>query len=59
MKIHEIVDRYNNEVKETATAGGTSAGGIAGGSGFALGIGSTERAKDPTKKKTKSKLIKR
>jgi hypothetical protein len=58
----KIVGKFTEDALEyqveTATAGGTSAGGIAGG-GFAIGIGSTERAKDPTKKKTKSKLIKR
>jgi hypothetical protein len=47
----KIVDRFKEEVEETATAGGTSAGGIAG---FAVGIGSP----DPKKKK-KSKLIRR
>ena len=59
MKIQEIIETFKKEIDETATAGGTSAGGIAGSGGFVLGIGSTERAKNPTKKKTKSKLIKR
>jgi predicted acylesterase/phospholipase RssA len=55
MKINDVIRSIN----ETATAGGTSAGAIAG-SGFAMGIGSTERATNPTKKKKiKSKLIKR
>jgi len=53
MKISDIIRSIN----ETASAGATSAGAIAG-SGFAIGIGSTERATNPTKKK-KSKLIKR
>ena len=47
----KIVDKFKEEFEETATAGGTSAGGVAG---FAVGIGSP----DPKKKK-KSKLIKR
>jgi hypothetical protein len=50
----KIVDRFKEEIEETATAGGTSAGGIAG---FAVGIGSP----DPKKKKKKSEttMIKR
>ena len=55
MKINEVIKAA--ELEETATAGGTSAGAVAG--GFAIGIGSTERAVDPTKKKKKSKLIRR
>jgi hypothetical protein len=46
----KIVGRFKEDIEETATAGGTSAGGIAG---FAVGIG------EPPKKKTKTKLIKR
>lgn len=49
----KIVDRFKEEIEETATAGGTSAGGIAG---FAVGIGSP----DPKKKKNRKKtMIKR
>jgi hypothetical protein len=59
MKIQEIVETFKKEIDETATAGGTSAGGIAGGAGFVLGIGSKERAANPTKKKKKSKLLRR
>lgn len=47
----KIIDRFKEDFEETATAGGTSAGGVGG---FAVGIGSP----DPKKKK-KSKLIKR
>jgi hypothetical protein len=50
-KVINFLRKKGKEVKETATAGGTSAGGIAG---FAVGIGSH----DPKKKK-KSKLIRR
>ena len=57
MQVNQIVnlDRVEKTssditVKETATAGGTSAGGIGG---FAVGIGT------PPNKKKKTKLIKR
>jgi len=50
-KIIDFLRKKGESVNETATAGGTSAGGVAG---FAVGIGSP----DPKKKK-KSKLIKR
>jgi hypothetical protein len=50
-KVIDFLRKKGESIEETATAGGTSAGGIAG---FAVGIGSP----DPKKKK-KSKLIRR
>ena len=50
-KVIDFLRKKGESIEETATAGGTSAGGVAG---FAVGIGSP----DPKKKK-KSKLIKR
>jgi hypothetical protein len=46
----KITKKFTEEIAETATAGGTSAGGIGG---FAVGIGT------PPNKKKKTKLIKR
>lgn len=51
MKINEVIEE--TELEETATAGGTSAGSVAGG-GFVNGIGTMDKAK-----KKKTKLIKR
>lgn len=57
MKINEVIESQDKDdqetATETATAGGTSAGNVAGG-GFAIGIGTMDRAK-----KKKTKLIKR
>lgn len=52
-KVIDFLRKKGESIEETATAGGTSAGNVASG-GFAIGIGTMDRAK-----KKKTKLIKR